>query len=435
MAAAATFESAIPEHLRADRTVPARMPEGYAPPFPAFASHFPKKAADLVMAVIGAQYASQDDVDGVAREKLEAFAASKVENAPTYHDWASVTDPNGSYNLTMIAYWPSRDAYESWATGSGFKSWWEGIDPAAEEEEGGHGWFLEIFFPSVDRLETVFSHPGAPEGVAYLQESQAGPIKEHIYWGSMRDRLPVSQTDALEGTKDAPQSTTSSPSSPSSSSSNDNNKRIRVHGQKNLAVIRSGQDVSTTLPEELELYNADLAPVLKRGMDFLRDQGDDVGCHSCRFMDVVSPATLAADKKRTFGLAYFDDLASLEAWSREHPTHLAIFGGFMQYAQRLQGNISLRLFHEVLVLTPEQQYFEYVGCHPATGMLRTARAAAAAVASDDQEARQLEEQKTDAAAAAATAPVGLVASVAGKFRQLLQAVKPSFMTPTRLKPA
>lgn len=417
MAAAAAFESAIPEHLRADRTVPARMPEGYAPPFPAFASHFPKKAADLVMAVIGAQYASQDKVDGVAREKLEAFAAATVENAPTYHDWASVTDPSGSYNLTMVAYWPSRDAYESWAKGSGFRGWWEGIDPAAE---GGHGWFLEIFFPSVDRLETVFSHPGAPEGVAYLQESQAGPIKEHIYWGSMRDRLPVSQTDALEGTKDAPQSTTL----PSSSSSS--KMRIRVHGQKNLAVIRSGQDVSTTLPEELDLYNTDLAPVLKRGMDFLRDQGDDVGCHSCRFMDVVTPATLAADKQRTFGLAYFDDLASLEAWSKEHPTHLAIFGGFMQYAQRLQGNISLRLFHEVLVLTPEQQYFEYVGCHPATGMLRTARAAATAT-SDDQQARQLED-KTDAA------PVGLVASVAGKFRQLLQAIKPSFMTPTRLKP-
>jgi hypothetical protein len=434
---AATFESAIPEHLRADRTIPARMPEGYAPPFPAWGSQFPKKAADLAMAVFGAQFASEDDAaadDGTVHKRLQGFAAAgDDDDKPIYHEWASVTDAQGFYNLTMIAYWPSRAGYEAWTRTSGFAAWWESTAPA----ESDNGWFLEVFFPSVDRVETVFSHPGAPEGVAHLEESQIGPIREHIYWGSMRDRLPASQTAELEGTKDAPTATVSGQTT----------KRVRVHGQKNLAVIRSGQDISTALPDEADLYRTKLGPVLERGMLFLRDQGDEVGCHSCRFMNVVDPDATsdAAPPQRTFGLAYFDDLASLEGWSREHPTHLAIFGEFMQYAQRLQGNISLRLFHEVLVLTPDQQLFEYVGCHPGTGLLRTAAPAitAVSVSRDAHHLRQLAEaqDKSPAVADQAT-PVadeapgfigGLVASVSGKFRDLMRAISPTFMTPTRLK--
>src|SRR5690606_9247574 len=112
-------------------------------------------------------------------------------------------------------------------------------------------------------------------------------------------------------------------------------------------------------------YLETMHPVLTRGLDFLRDHGGEVGCLSCRFMDIVDPATAKADgTDRTFGLAYFDDLASLESWCKEHPTHLAIFGGFHQYARKLQNNMTLRVFHEVMVLEPEQQLFEYVACHP-----------------------------------------------------------------------
>jgi len=86
-------------------------------------------------------------------------------------------------------------------------------------------------------------------------------------------------------------------------------------------------------------------------------------------MDIVDPETGKADKERTFGLAYFDELASLEKWSKSHKTHLDIFGGFLKYAKRLGSGMTLKLWHEVLVLEPEQQFFEYVGCHGRTGML------------------------------------------------------------------
>lgn len=53
--------------------------------------------------------------------------------------------------------------------------------------------------------------------------------------------------------------------------------RIRVPGHQNLAVIRSGQDWADTLPNERKLYLEAMHPVLIKGMDFLRDHGEEVG--------------------------------------------------------------------------------------------------------------------------------------------------------------
>lgn len=212
----------------------------------------------------------------------------------------------------------------------------------------------------MNRLETLFNTP-TPEGSGHLRQGWSGEIQQHGYWGSMRDRLPMSQTDQLAGHEMRTDQSIASTSTDS---------RVKVQGKKNLAIIRSGQDWLATDPEERELYLSTMHPVLEKGMNFLRDQGEEVDCYSCRFMDVVDPVTRQANKDRTFGLAYFSDLASLEAWCKKHPTHLAIFGGFHQYAKKLGNNVGLRVFHEVMVLEPEQQFFEYIGCHAGTGMIQ-----------------------------------------------------------------
>uniref|UniRef100_A0A8H7NBY5 Uncharacterized protein n=1 Tax=Bionectria ochroleuca TaxID=29856 RepID=A0A8H7NBY5_BIOOC len=212
--------------------------------------------------------------------------------------------------------------------------------------------------PPLERFETLYNTETA-EGSGHMREAWSGQVQQHGYWGSMRDRLPLAQTESLVGEKYAR----------GDSQSQSSEARIRVPGKKNLAIIRSGQDWLITTPEERELYLTTMHPVLEKGMDFLRDQGDEVGCYSCRFMNIIDPVTRKADKERTFGLAFFDDLASLESWCKDHPTHLAIFGGFHRYAKKLGMNVSLRVFHEVMVLEPEQQFFEYIGCHPGTGML------------------------------------------------------------------
>lgn len=206
----------------------------------------------------------------------------------------------------------------------------------------------------------------------------------------MRDRMAAAQTDPLIGEKAFPNNS----SSPELADKKEKQKiidtrsqRIHIPGRPNLAMIRSGQDWSNTTPHERSLYLDTMHPVLTKGMTFLRDHGSEVGCISNRFMTctpktpsssitsqnntttTTCTTTTTTTTDRTFGLAYFDDLTSLEGWSKQHRTHLDIFARFLSYAAELQNQVSLRLFHEVMVLKPEQQFFEYVGCHDGTGML------------------------------------------------------------------
>ncbi|KAF2469798.1 phenylacetaldoxime dehydratase [Lindgomyces ingoldianus] len=350
------LEHAIPEYLQQERTKPSKLPASYVPPFPAYVSRYPRSIKEIVMAIIGVQYRSKDLDDGVVISQLSEFmtASSSKSIQPTSWELASVTDQAGAYNVAIIAYWPSAATHKEWGSASGFEAWWQGLE-AGET----HGWFLEVLSPSMDRWEDVYSGNEAIEGAAHMREGVSGPIHEHAYWGSMRDRIPAAQTDDLAG--EAVGSSTLDGGKTAS--------RVQVPGRKNLAVIRSGQDWSATLPEERRLYLETMHPVLLKGMNFLRDHGSEIGCYSCRLMSIIDAGTQKPDKDRTFGLAYFDDLASLEKWSREHKTHLDIFGGFLQYAKKLNNEISLEVFHEVLVLRPEQQYFEYIGCHTGTGML------------------------------------------------------------------
>ncbi|PLB48727.1 phenylacetaldoxime dehydratase [Aspergillus steynii IBT 23096] len=353
------LEPSIPENLRTPRTVPATVPPNHTPPYPLFTSRYPEKVKDLVMAIMGAQYASADSNDGLAMQTISSFTGSDrvPESArPTLQEPAAVVDKSGPYTIAMIVYFPSRQTYDEWAETSGFRAWWTALDPRTQR----HGWFLEVFFPSVDRFESILTHPDMHEGSSNIRSAVSKPLIEHGYWGSMRDRLPLSQTDELAGEKGH--------RSPDGVKRSDTRTaRIRVPGRENLAVIRSGQDWRSAKAKERALYLNQLQPALTDGMNFLRDHGAETGCYSNRFMQVTDTAGNGVD--RTFGLGYFDELASLEAWSKSHPTHLRIFGGFMKYAKEMGEEMAVRFYHEVLVLTPEQQFFEYVSCWPGTGML------------------------------------------------------------------
>jgi aldoxime dehydratase len=72
----------------------------------------------------------------------------------------------------------------------------------------------------------------------------------------------------------------------------------------------------------------------------------------CRYVNMIAiaywPGQAAYDK--SFGLGYWHALADLERWAESHPTHVAIFGKFMQVVQALNFQLQLRLYHEVAVL-------------------------------------------------------------------------------------
>ncbi|TFZ33691.1 phenylacetaldoxime dehydratase, partial [Pseudomonas syringae] len=142
--------------------------------------------------------------------------------------------------------------------------------------------------------------------------------------------------------------------------------RVRMSGRDNQCLIRSGQYWSSTTGHERDMYLNDIPPVLQRCMTFLRDEGATVGCLSCRFMQALVSDT-GEPLEKSFGLAWFDDLRNLERWAKTHPTHVEIFGGFMQDVQTLNFHVQLRLYPEMAVIPSEAQYSEYLHCHPGRG--------------------------------------------------------------------
>ena len=104
-------------------------------------------------------------------------------------------------------------------------------------------------------------------------------------------------------------------------------------------------------------------------MDFLRDEGKSVGCYCNRYVTHIDVDGRPLEK--SFGVSHWRSLEALERWSEFYPTHLAIFNKFLQTVAGFQ---KLRLYHEVSVVDETAQQYEYVNCHPRTGMMRDARA-------------------------------------------------------------
>lgn len=225
----------------------------------------------------------------------------------------------------------------------------------------GIGTFIEMLRPAVARHETLFSSLGRPEGVAVIADGMSGEVQEHAYWGGMRDRIPLSQSDPMtpggvpELIRDG--------------------ARLRVKAHDNLCLIRSGQDWSDTEASERKLYLDDVEPVLREGMDFLRDDGLVIGCYANRYMQVLSADGRASEK--SYGQSWWKSLAALERWAESHPTHVKIFGAAMKYLSTLGPSAKLRLYHEVTVAAADEQSFEYLNCHPRTGMLAAVESAGA----------------------------------------------------------
>ncbi|WP_290873942.1 phenylacetaldoxime dehydratase family protein [Aquabacterium sp.] len=340
------MESAIPKHLRCPRTQARRAPEGYQPPFPARSARYQPSVQQLVMAHFGVQAQAASACRPAWTWLVEAMS---VPDRPDHWEAATFVDTAGFTNLLLTAYWRDPVAYQRWWHTLGC-AWTEG-DHWGE----GVGTYAEVLQPTVQRFETLFSS-NRPEGVARLADGLSGDITEHGYWGSMRDRLPAAQTDALVGAR-AP------------TVEDLGNGLVRVQPVDNLCLIRSGQDWSDTSAQERQQYLRDVEPVLRQGMDFLSQQGQEVGCLANRYLRVLDARGEPIEK--SFGLSWWRDLGALETWAQSHPTHVAIFGAAMAYLGSLGPSAQLKLFHEVTVTEARQQQFSYRHCHPRTGLLQT----------------------------------------------------------------
>ena len=335
------MESAIPGHLLADRTRPRRIPDDYAPPYPSFVARSRPQVRQVVMAYLGLQFRGEQPAR--AFDVLDsAFAGA---DGPGHHDRAQEVAPEGTTDVVSIAYWDDPAVFERWF--AAHRESWLG-----DAVRDGHGRWVEVLRPTVESYETLFSSLGRAEGVAVLADGWSAEVQEHGYWGGMRDRIPLSQTDAL------------APSGVPIVERDGGRVRIRPH--EGICLIRSGQDWTGADGSERAMYLQDVEPVLRTGMEFLRDDGRAIGCFSNRYLTLLENGEPV---DRTFGMSVWRSLDALERWAESHPTHVAIFGAALRYLSTLGPAARLRLYHEVSVMRAGEASFEYVDCREGTGLL------------------------------------------------------------------
>ena len=338
------MESAIPLHLQCPRSRQRRVPDDYEPPYPSFVARHPQTVQRVVMASFGVQAAARSAAADAALAGLQQRLCA--DHGPGHWDRARYIDEAGCDNVFCTAYWDDPTRFDAWFAAHG-RDW-------TRAAHDGMGRFTELLRPDVRRYETLFSSPDRREGIAALASHMSAMVREHAYWGGARDRIPASQHDALEPGGEV--------------RAQRDGDRVTVQGNAALCLIRSGQDWSDTEGDERRMYQRDVEPVLRQGMDFLRDHGLQVGCYANRYVAVEDADGRAVEK--TYGMSWWRSLAKLERWAESHPTHVAIFGAAMKYLSTLGPAAKLRLYHEVTVAQADEQFFEYLNCHPRTGMLR-----------------------------------------------------------------
>ncbi len=326
------------------------MPDQWIPPVPAWSADLGDRSS-LAIAYYGVQHHTGDSRDSEASFALLRHGP----DAPDYIERGRFNDLAGFVNEVFVCYWRNTDGHARFANQSAFARWF--ADDALLS--GDVGVWVEAFRIPMTRFETLFSTQ-CPAGAARLTDNpMTGPIDEHGYWGGMRDRIAASDRDELSSALD---------SAPSIADQTETRgRRLVLAMPENLCLIRSAQDWSVCQGDERDSYLRDVHPMLRKGMTFLMENPAETGCLTCRFIEQLTDDGGTADK--TFGMAYFLDMSKLEAWSKNHPTHLAIFDSFLSLAQRLGNEITLRLWHEVAVLPPDGTRLEYVNCDRRTGLL------------------------------------------------------------------
>ncbi|MCC7250376.1 phenylacetaldoxime dehydratase family protein [Hyphomicrobium sp.] len=344
------MESSIARHLVCPRTRTRRIDDDYAPLYPAWSARTAETVSQVVMGYFGVQSANEGGnprADAAFNDMRSLFDGA---DGPNHVDYARFVDGAGAYHRLAIVYWSAPEAFDRWQARRDVTGWWQSDDRLKD----GVGYFREVLKPRIEQFETAYSTPDHLEGVGVVMGGMSDVIQEHGYWGSMRDRIPLSQTDAM---------------SPSGALARQkpSEGRIVVSGHKNVAVIRSGQDWTDTADEERRVYLDEIEPTLRAGMEFLRDQGQAIGCYSNRYVEITDAEGRPIDK--SFGVSHWRSLADMERWAESHPTHLKIFMTFVELAQNVP---SLRLYHEVSVLDAAAQTYEYINCHPGTGLMHNA---------------------------------------------------------------
>ena len=350
-------------HIEYPRTIPMRRPRDFTPGAPKFQVRWSAPVTTVIADYIAVQRAGADaEAERSFFQKTRAALASPW--GPDCFDEVRCADEAGLVDSIVIAYWTDITKYATWKHRDEFNGWFA----SAERENESVGYWRETLIVPYDRIETIFSEPYYRAGIARTAGCELEPMYVAGYFGSMRDRLPVSAVDLLE----SPYGETV----PDGTFTKGRAAGVRIDVPPNVVNIRSGQYWEKAEGEQLGDYYANLQPKLDAGMAYLKKHAETTGCLSLR--SLVTLDQEGNERKETSKHGYFLSLGQLEQWAVGHRTHLDIFKHALAMRRKHGAERSVVTWHEIFVLgvTPS---FEYVNCHAATGLLRFANAWGSAV--------------------------------------------------------
>jgi aldoxime dehydratase len=333
------------------RIYPLRRPEGHTAPIPRYSAVLPQqdKVAVLYMGVQSTDAAALRDVP------LGDLLKTGRDLAPVNADQATFTDPQGYLNRVAALYWLKAADFTAWSKLPEVAAWRESI---AKRSSIGLWW--EPVAVDANYMETIAfkEYPrgfsGCPVGFATTEGTG--------FWGAARDRIPASAYDLFEGSDLVAEPEAGSAKIP----------YRKIQPPKNMTVIRSGVTWKDCEGEQLQEYQERIRPALDAGMEYLRSHPRETGCFALRQVGCVDAA--GEDLAEGYSLGAFVSLGHLEAWSKDHPSHLAIYTRAIAARRKYQDKLQMRTYNEIFIVDADNPPFEYFNCHPRTGLLPYARA-------------------------------------------------------------
>jgi aldoxime dehydratase len=323
------------------RRFPLRRPEGHIPPIPRHSAVLPD-ATKVAVLFLGVQSRSVDAAWAHANE-----LPIDGDDAPVYADFAAFTDQQGFVNRIAALYWLDAGAYARWQDSLRVAAW-----RARTMRIRSAGFWWEPVVVHASRMETI-AFKEYRRGFAGCPHTDLATTLCSGYWGAARDRMPAAAYDLFEATSDAVGHGTAT--------------HAIIQPPKNLAIIRSGVSWKDCDGEQLMDYQEHIKPKLDAGMDFLRDHPSETGCLSLRQVECID--LKGAELDEAYSLGAFVSISHLESWAKDHPSHLAIYTRAMAARRKYQDKLQLRTYNEIFIIDANNPPFEYVNCHPKTGLL------------------------------------------------------------------
>ena len=161
------------------------MPVNWQPQYPAWEPYWENTTEPLVAGYFGIQAEQPQLLDEWASQSL--YGA----HAPLAVEQGLHVDGDRARDFVYLAYWRQSDYRRWWALADN-SGWW-GDDERLTE---GVGYWREIISMPFDRFETLHLSKQL-QGVSVSAQGLHGPIREHGYPGSIRDRIPISESHSL----------------------------------------------------------------------------------------------------------------------------------------------------------------------------------------------------------------------------------------------